>query len=200
MPIKYFMNVADQLKERSNNQCELCASAIDLGIYKVPPDHSLVLEKAVYVCDNCLQQLEKRAELNPTHWLCLKESMWSDIPAIQVTAWRMLNRLKNETWATEALDMLYLDDDNLEWAKTTLDHMEAEGGAEMHRDCNGVILQSGDSITLTKSLDVKGSQVNARIGTAVKNIKLVHDNTEQIEGKIDGQTIVILTKYVRKSV
>jgi len=52
---------------------------------------------------------------------------------------------------------------------------------------------------LTKSLDVKGSQINARIGTTVKNIKLVPDNTEQIEGKIEGQQIVILTKYVRKT-
>jgi len=41
--------------------------------------------------------------------------------------------------------------------------------------------------------------VQAKIGTAVRNIKLVHDNTEQIEGKIDGQQIVILTKYVKKS-
>jgi protein PhnA len=36
------------------------------------------------------------------------------------------------------------------------------------------------------------------MGTVVKNIRLVEDNTEQIEGKIEGQTIVILTKYVRK--
>ncbi len=36
------------------------------------------------------------------------------------------------------------------------------------------------------------------MGTIVKNIRLVEGNTEQIEGKIEGQTIVILTKYVRK--
>ena len=36
------------------------------------------------------------------------------------------------------------------------------------------------------------------MGTVVKNIRIVEDNTEQIEGKIEGQTIVILTKYVRK--
>jgi protein PhnA len=34
--------------------------------------------------------------------------------------------------------------------------------------------------------------------TVVKNIRLVEGNTEQIEGKIEGQSIVILTKYVRK--
>jgi protein PhnA len=36
------------------------------------------------------------------------------------------------------------------------------------------------------------------MGTVVKNIRLVEDNTEQIEGRIEGQLIVILTKYVRR--
>jgi len=59
-------------------------------------------------------------------------------------------------------------------------------------------LQNGDTVVLIKSLDVKGSSVNARLGTVVKNIRLVHDNVEQIEGKVEGQTIVVLTKYLRK--
>ena len=37
-------------------------------------------------------------------------------------AWRMLNRLRQESWAMENLDMLYLDDDKLAWAKSTGDH------------------------------------------------------------------------------
>jgi protein PhnA len=110
----------------------------------------------------------------------------------------MLNRLRGETWAMEALDLLYLDDDTLAWAKAAGDH-ENSSAVDLHRDCNGTILQTGDTIVLTKSLEVKGSQLNAKMGTAVKNIKLVSDNTEQIEGKIEGQQIVILTKYVRKS-
>jgi protein PhnA len=48
-------------------------------------------------------------------------------------------------------------------------------------------------------LEVKGSQVKANVGVAVRNIRLVHDNIEQIEGKVDGQQIVILTKFVKKS-
>ena len=59
-------------------------------------------------------------------------------------------------------------------------------------------MQTGDTVTLTKSLDVKGTSLNAKLGTVVKNIRLVEENTEQIEGKIEGQVIVILTKYVRK--
>jgi protein PhnA len=59
-------------------------------------------------------------------------------------------------------------------------------------------LESGDTIVLIKDLDVKGANFTAKRGTAVRNIKLVKDNVEQIEGKINGQGIVILTQYVKK--
>mgnify|MGYP003345995761 CR=1 FL=1 len=68
----------------------------------------------------------------------------------------------------------------MEWAKATGDHFETDGD-DLHRDCNGAVLQTGDSVTLIKSLDVKGSQINAKIGAVVKNIRLVADNTSQIE-------------------
>jgi len=124
--------------------------------------------------------------------------MWSEVIPVQIVSWRMLNRLKNETWAADLIDQMYMDDDNLEWAKATGDHLESDAD-DMHRDSNGVLLRSGDSVTLIKSLDVKGSQINAKIGTVVKGIKIVSENSEQIEGKIEGQSIIILTKFVRKS-
>jgi len=93
--------------------------------------------------------------------------------------------------------MMYMDDEKLAWAKATGDH-DNDGSVDLHKDCNGQLLQTGDTVVLTKSLDVKGSSLNAKMGTVVKNIRLVPDNTEQIEGKIEGQLIVILTKYVRK--
>lgn len=192
------MTIEEQLKERSGNQCELCKATENLTVYVLPPDTDKQASASLWVCGKCLNQLEKKEELDATHWACLNESMWSEVPAIQVVSWRMLNRLRGETWAMEALDMLFLDDETLAWAKATGDH-ENSAEVQLHRDCNGAILQNGDSIVLTKSLDVKGSQLNAKMGTAVKNIRLVPDNTEQIEGKIDGQQIVILTKYVRKS-
>ena len=123
--------------------------------------------------------------------------MWSEIPGVQVVTWRMLNRLRNESWAAESLDLMYLDDEKLAWARATGDH-ENDSVVDLHKDSNGNILKEGDTIVLTKSLDVKGSTLNAKMGTVVKNIRLVPDNTEQIEGKIEGQVIVILTKYVRK--
>jgi len=123
--------------------------------------------------------------------------MWSEVPGVQVMSWRMLNRFRNESWAADNLDMMYIDDELLAWAKA-VDDSDSITAEEFHKDSNGAILQAGDTVVLIKSLDVKGSQLNARMGTVVKNIRLVENNTEQIEGKIEGQVIVILTKYVRK--
>ena len=193
------MKLEEELQIRSNNSCELCGSANQLVVYGIPPMGGAIADKNIYICEKCLQQLDKKEELDLKHWTCLNTSMWSEVVAVQVVAWRMLNRLKNETWAADALDMMYLDDDTLEWAKASNDHLD-KGDDDMHRDCNGTLLNSGDSITLIKTLEVKGSQIQAKIGTVVKNIKLVADNTAHIEGKIEGQQIVILTKFVRKVV
>ena len=185
------------LQARSENKCELCGSTENLNVYEVPPQDQTNEENCLMACAVCASQIDKKAELDPAHWQCLNTSMWSEFPAVQVVSWRMLNRLRAESWAAEQLDLMYLDDDCLAWAKATGDH-ENDASVDLHRDSNGAILQSGDSVVLTKSLDVKGSTLNAKMGTVVKNIRLVADNTEQIEGKIEGQTIVILTKYVRK--
>jgi len=123
--------------------------------------------------------------------------MWSEVPAVQVVSWRMLNRLSAEGWAADLLDMMYLEDETLNWAKAFDDDDAAESD-EIHKDALGSPLQTGDSVVLTKTLDVKGSSLNAKLGTVVKNIRLVENNTDQIEGRIEGQVIVILTKYVRK--
>ncbi len=101
--------------------------------------------------------------------------------------------IKKRKLASESLDMIYLDDENLAWAKATGDD-ENDSAVELHMDCNGNVLQTGDSVSLIKSLDVKGSTFNAKMGIVVKNIRLVDDNMEQVE----GQLIIILTKYVRK--
>ena len=191
------MKLEQALLSRSENKCELCESTDTITVYEIPPQDQSNEENCIIVCNTCLVQIEKKAALDQEHWKCLTSSMWSEVPGVQVVAWRMLNRLRTESWAVDQLDMLFLDDDRLAWAKATGDH-ENDGSVDLHKDANGQVLQSGDTIVLTKSLDVKGSTLNAKMGTVVKNIRLVENNTEQIEGKIEGQVIVILTKYVRK--
>lgn len=191
------MKLETTLLARAENKCELCGSTDAIQLYEVQPQDSSNEENCLVACSKCVAQADKKEELDSEHWKCLTTSMWSEVPAVQVTAWRILNRLRTESWAADQLDMLYLDDEKLAWAKATGDH-ENDGSVDLHKDANGNILQQGDTIVLTKSLDVKGSTLNAKMGTVVKNIRLVENNTEQIEGKIEGQVIVILTKYVRK--
>jgi protein PhnA len=191
------MKLEEQLKQRSGNQCELCKSADGLKIYEVTPQPYGDANDSIFICETCRAQIDKKAELDPKHWSLLSETMWSEIPGIQVVSWRMLNRLKQESWASDNLDMMYLDEEKLAWAKASGDH-ENDAAVELHKDSNGNLLQNGDTVVLTKSLDVKGSTLNAKMGTVVRNIRLVEDNTEQIEGRIEGQMIVILTKYVRR--
>lgn len=191
------MSLEKFLQERSGNQCELCTSTMGLTIYSLPPNESDLPNENIMVCQKCLDQLNKTEQLDFDHWKELPNTMWSETPAVQVVAWRMLNRLRTETWAQEALDILYLDDETKEWAKQTGDHV-SDGIVEFHKDSLGTVLNEGDNVVLTRTLDVKGSSIRATLGTVVKNIHLVRDNVEQIEGKIDGQTIVILTKFLRK--
>lgn len=191
------MKLEEVLLKRSEHKCELCSAEGNLKPYEVGPQDRYDEHNTIMICAKCEAQLLKKEELDSSHWSNLTTTMWSEIPGVQVATWRMLNRLKNESWAMDSLDMMYMDDDRLAWAKATGDH-ENDSAVDLHKDSNGAVLQTGDTIVLTKSLDVKGSTLNAKMGTVVKNIRLVPDNTEQIEGKIEGQTIVILTKYVRK--
>ena len=93
---------------------------------------------------------------------------------------------------------MYMEEETLEWAKASNDHL-AEEDRIIHKDSNGAILTAGDSVVLIKDLNVKGANFTAKRGTAVRGISLVHDNAAQIEGKVNGQQIVILTEFVKKT-
>src|SRR5690606_4875087 len=191
------MKTEEQLRQRSGNKCELSGISENLVVYDVPFAPNSDANGSILICEKCLNQIEKKEELDSKFWEnFLLSSMWSEIPAIQAVSWRMLNRFRNESWASDALDMMYLDEETLAWAEKTGDHLSE--ASQLHKDWNGNILVNVDTVTLIKDLDVKGSTINAKIGTAVRNIRLVHDNHEQIEGKIEGQSIIILTKFVKK--
>ena len=191
------MSVLQTLQERSNATCELCTATKDLKQYTIPPSLNESVDNSLLVCDTCLSQIEGTTEMDTNHWRCLNDSMWSEFVAVQIMAWRMLQRLRNEGWPKDLLDMMYLDDEALALARATGEH-EDEASKIIHRDVNGVILQAGDSVVLVKDLKVKGSSMVAKQGTAVRNIRLDHENAEYIEGKVDNQQIVIITKYVKK--
>ena len=185
-----------ELHQRSNNKCELCGNQEYLTVFEVSDSPTDVAEVNILICSTCKEQIEDPEKVEANHWRCLNDSMWSTIPAVQVTAWRMLTRLKGEGWPQDLLDMMYLQDETKEWAKAGVEETKAD--AIIHRDSNGVILEAGDSVVLIKDLKVKGSSMVAKQGTAVRRISLDHENEKYIEGKVDGQQIVIITDFVKK--
>ncbi len=191
------MGLLEDLKSRSGNKCELCAATDNLKVYEVPPVSIGGVDGSLLGCEMCIDQIENPDSVDANHWRCLNDSMWSEHPPVQVVAWRMLSRLKSEGWPQDLLNMMYLDDKLLNWAKATGEGV-AEGDKIIHRDVNGVVLNTGDSVVLIKDLKVKGSSIVAKQGTAVRRISLDPENAEYIEGKVGAQQIVIITKYVKK--
>src|SRR5690606_11255317 len=129
----------------------------NLGVFEVPDSPTSGAEASVYICNTCKEQIEDPEKVDSNHWRCLNDSMWSPVPAVQVMAWRMLNRLKAEGWPQDLLDMMYLDEETAAWAKAGITENSAE--KIVHRDSNGVILEAGDSVVLIKDLKVKGSSM-----------------------------------------
>lgn len=191
------MNTEKELNKRSGSKCELCAATENLKVYEVLPTKNGGIDESILACSTCIDQIENPDNVDLNHWRCLNDSMWSEFAPVQVVAWRMLSRLSAAGWPKELLDQMYLDEDTLAWAKATGEGEEEETKV-VHRDVNGVILEVGDSVVLIKDLKVKGSSMVAKQGTAVRNIRLDHENAEYIEGRVDGQTIVIITQYVKK--
>ena len=192
------MSLSLSLLERAGHACELCNSTSNLISYEVLGSDKSKEDVVIIACGTCADQLLEHEVIAVNHWRCLNESMWSEVPAVQVVAYRMLAKLSKEGWPQDLLDMLYLDEPLLAWAKNEGVSNEAKIVAVKHVDSNGVELQTGDSVVLIKDLKVKGASFVAKRGTPVRNISLVHDNTAHIEGKINGQQIVILTQYVKK--
>ena len=192
------MSFEKELEVRSNGVCELCVATTELRSFEVAPSpNNGRIDDFIYICETCESQINDADKVEVNHWRCLNDSMWSEVPAVQVVAWRMLQRLKAEGWPQDLLDMLYMEDEILEWAKATGEGEDTEG-EEFHKDSNGVRLEAGDNVVLIKDLNVKGGGFTAKRGTAVRGIRLDPDNVNHIEGKVNGQTVVILTQYVKK--
>lgn len=192
------MSLLKELEERSGKQCELCTAKDNLKSYEVKPVVvSGSLDGSLLICTTCIDQIDTPENVDVNHWRCLNDSMWSEFRAVKVVAWRMLSRLRKEGWPQDLLDMMYLEDDDLRFAKESGDHLE-ESEKVIHRDANGVVLQAGDSVVLIKDLKVKGSSMVAKQGTAVRRISLDRENANYIEGKVGPTQIVIITDYVKK--
>lgn len=191
------MSIEQALLQRCCGKCELCASETELSLMTVGPAENVNEDNSIMICSICKSQIENPDAIDGNHRRCLNNSMWAPVPAVQVTSWRLLKKLSDQDWAQDLLDMLYLDDETRQWAEAGLDTAGDQQGVTT-LDSNGNVLNAGDTVTLIKDLEVKGAGFTAKRGTAVRNISLT-DNPEQIEGKINGIRIVLLTKFLKKS-
>jgi protein PhnA len=74
----------------------------------------------------------------------------------------------------------------------------AEDGPKVYRDAVGNVLQDGDTVTVIKDLKLKGGGGTVKVGTKVKNIRLV-DSDHDIDCKIDGFGAMSLkSEFVKK--
>ncbi len=74
----------------------------------------------------------------------------------------------------------------------------ADNDAKIIKDANGNTLEDGDTVTVIKDLKVKGSSSVVKVGTKVKNIRLV-DGDHDIDCKIDGiGAMKLKSEFVKK--
>ena len=111
---------AKDLVRRSRSHCELCdRSGVKLDVYELPPlDEEPYVDGCIFICDGCRKQIADPKKMIPSHWRCLNNSLYSEVPAVQVMSFRVLKRLARhkERWAEELLEFAYLDSDLEEWA------------------------------------------------------------------------------------
>ena len=68
------------------------------------------------------------------------------------------------------------------------------------RDCNGNLLAAGDSVVVIKDLKVKGSSIPLKQGTMIRNIRLVEDDPDHIEGNSDKiKGLVLKTCFLKRA-
>ncbi len=183
------MSIEKELLDRSGSICELCSSTENLSVYEVAPSNGSA-EQSILLCSTCLNQIKDPENMDESHWHCLNDSMWSGEPAVQVMAYRLLKRLGQQ----DLLDQLYLEPEVQVWADSEV----TNNSSVVVKDSNGVTLEAGDSVTIIKDLEVKGAGFTAKRGTVVKNISL-NGEEGQIEGRVNGTKIVLLSKFLKKS-
>jgi protein PhnA len=113
--------IGKDLARRAKSKCELTGAAgVRLLPYEVPPVALAPdLDRTLLVSEACHEVLENPKRLAGRQWNCLAEIVWSEMPAVQVVAWRMLKRLaQNEDWAREVVEEVFLDPEVEAWANS----------------------------------------------------------------------------------
>ena len=98
------MSLESDLTGRSGGMCELCGMQNARTAFDVPPSADGSADTAILVCRTCLKGITGELVDNP-HWRCLTEAVWSPHAPVQVTCYRLLQRLAAEPWAAKISSM-----------------------------------------------------------------------------------------------
>lgn len=189
------MSIEQALNDRSGSTCELCGAGAPLAGKAVEPSDGSA-ERSILLCKNCVKQIATNT-LDANHFRCLTGCVWSPVPAVQVMAYRLLKKMTGESWVQEVLETIYLEPEVQAWADDVPNVETPEEEAAPTKDSNGAQLLDGDTVTLIKNLDVKGTSFVAKRGTLVKNISLTFDPAN-VEGRVNGVQIVLKTCFLKK--
>jgi protein PhnA len=170
--------------------CELCSSDDSVEMVNLPVSDESE-EQSVYLCANCKSQIES-GDLDENHFNCLNDAMWSEVGAVKVLSYILLNKLGRQ----DMVDMMYLEEDELSLAQRAI---EADANKLVYKDANGVELKVGDSIVILKDLEVKGAGFTAKRGTTVTRISLAPNDPTHVEGRVNGTKIFIKTEFIKKA-
>jgi protein PhnA len=119
--VQALQTLGKELVRRAKSKCELTGvSGVPLKTYEIPPvTHEPDINRTLLVSQACIDVLENPKRLKGREWQGLAEVVWSELPAIQVVAWRMLTQLaKSEDWAREVIEEVFLDEAVEDWAKS----------------------------------------------------------------------------------
>lgn len=193
------MSNHQEILARGNHCCEVCQSATGVNVLEIPGSALSAADRSLALCEACNAEFSSKGELFPTRWFCLKETIWSEVPAVKVFSNLILQRLAEHPWARDLLDQMYLEDELRAWVDElkAAGDLDAEAGHKVV-DSNGTQLFPGDSVTLIKDLEVKGANFTAKRGTLVKNINLT-DDPQLIEGRVNGTQIVLKTQFLKRA-
>lgn len=112
--------IGKDLTRRAKSRCEITGAAgVPLRPYEVPPvPEDPDLERTLLISEECHEMLEHPERLAGRQWQCLAEAVWSELPAVQVVAWRMLSELaKREDWARDVMEEVFFDPEVEQWAR-----------------------------------------------------------------------------------
>ena len=128
------MSLESDLTGRSGGMCELCGMQNARTACDVPPSADGSADTAILVCRTCLKGITGELVDNP-HWRCLTEAVCSPHAPVQVTCYRLLQRLAAEPWAHYTLEIVYLEPDVLAWAERSSEPGDLP--EIIHRDAHG---------------------------------------------------------------